>query len=147
MKPAFQRWAPVLTSKMAVVCVAAALLLRPGSGSAAEIGHYNGALFNIRDYFVPEPGLYAAVYNYFYTTDRLNNRKGNKVKSVTINLGDGPEVTVNVDVDVDMYAVAPPLMWVSDWKLFGAKYGALIVPTFANTSVHEVHRQDSQGSG
>lgn len=88
MKPAFQRWAPVLTSKMAVVCVAAALLLRPGSGSAAEIGHYNGALFNIRDYFVPEPGLYAAVYNYFYTTDRLNNRKGNKVKSVTINLGE-----------------------------------------------------------
>jgi hypothetical protein len=104
--------------------------------SAAEIGHYNGALFNIRDYFVPEPGVYAALYNYFYTTDRLNDRKGNKVKSVTINPGGGPGVTVGVDVDVDTYVLAPALMWVSNWKLFGAKYGDLIAPTFANASVH-----------
>jgi hypothetical protein len=31
---------------------------------AAEIGHFNGGLLNIRDYFVPEPGLYGGLYNY-----------------------------------------------------------------------------------
>jgi hypothetical protein len=35
---------------------------------AAEIGHFNGGILNIRDYFVPEPGLYGGLYNYFYHT-------------------------------------------------------------------------------
>ena len=52
---------------------------------AAELGHYNGGLLNIRDYFVPAPGLYGGLYNYFYTTDRLNDRHGDEITSVTIN--------------------------------------------------------------
>jgi len=31
---------------------------------AGEIGHFNGGVMNIRDYRMPDPGLYAAVYNY-----------------------------------------------------------------------------------
>jgi len=34
---------------------------------AAEIGHFNGGILNIRDYFVPEPGLYGGLYNYPYS--------------------------------------------------------------------------------
>jgi len=52
---------------------------------AAEIGHFNGGLLNIQDYFVPEPGLYGILYNYFYTTDRLNDRHGDEIHSITIN--------------------------------------------------------------
>ena len=135
MKRSIHTSRTVLASTTAALAVAVALLLGAGSVSAAEIGHYNGGLFNIRDFVVPEPGLYAALYNYFYTTDRLNDRRGDKVNSVTINPGGGPGVTLDVDVKVDMYALAPALLWVSDWKPLGAKYGAVIAPSFANASL------------
>ena len=135
MNASIQKSRPLQAWAMAVLAVATALLVGAGSVSASEIGHYNGGLLNIRDPFVPAPGLYTAVYNYFYTTDRLNDRNGDKVKSVTINPGPGPGVTLGVDVNVDMYALAPALLWVSDWKPLGAKYGAIIVPTFANVSL------------
>lgn len=106
------------------------------SAHAAEIGHYTGGLANIRDYFVPEPGFYAVAYNYIYTTDRLNDPDGDEINSVTINPGPGPGVTLGVKVDVDMYVLAPALIWIADWKPLGFKYGAFIVPTFANASLH-----------
>lgn len=112
-----------------------ALLATFGLVRAGEIGHYAGGLMNIRDYFVPEPGVYASVYNYFYSTDQLNDRNGNQVKSVTINPGGGPGVTLGVDVSVDMYVLAPTLIYVTDIKPLGIKYGALITPTFANASL------------
>ncbi len=102
---------------------------------ASEIGHYNGGVMNIRDYLVPEPGFYGAVYNYFYTTDRLNDRNGNKVSSVTVNPGGGPGVTLGVDVNVDMYALAPTFIWVTDIKALGLKYGALITPSFLTANL------------
>jgi len=36
-----------------------------------------------RDFAMPEPGFYGEIYNYGYTTDRLNDSSGNKIKSVT----------------------------------------------------------------
>jgi hypothetical protein len=55
-----------------------------------EIGHYAGGLVNIRDVIMPPaPGVYAAVYNYYYTTDQLNNANGDKISSVNINPGPG----------------------------------------------------------
>jgi hypothetical protein len=102
---------------------------------AGEIGHYNGALLNVRDYAMPDPGLYGAVYNLTYTTDRLNDRHGSKVDSVAIAPLGGPGVTLGVDVDLDLYALVPAVLWVSEWKLLGAKLGAAIVPTFVNSSL------------
>jgi len=102
---------------------------------ASEISHYTPGILNIRDFIVPDPGFYFVLYNYGYTTDRLNDRNGNQIKSITINPGPGPGVTLNLDVDVDSYAVAPTFIWVSDWKILGARYGAYIAPSFANTTV------------
>jgi len=102
---------------------------------AGEIGHYNPAVPSIRDFAMPEPGFYGVLYNYFYSTDRLNDKDGDKIDSVTINPGPGPGLTIDVDVDVDVYAVVPTLIWVSDWDIFGVRYGAFIAPTFANSSV------------
>jgi hypothetical protein len=90
---------------------------------------------NIRDFAMPEPGFYGVLYNYGYTTDRLNDSGGNHVNSVTIKPGPGPGVTLGVNMDVDVYAVAPTFIWVSPWKILGAKYGAYISPSFGNTSV------------
>src|SRR4029077_7896276 len=100
---------------------------------AGEIGHFAPGVMDIRDYIVPEPGFYTAIYSNGYTTDRLNDPKGNKVDSVTINPGGGPGVTLGVDVNV--YALAPTLIWVSPCIILGARYGAYIAPTFGNTSV------------
>jgi hypothetical protein len=119
--------------------IAAALLFAcavPATSRAAEIGHYVPGLVNIRDLYVPDPGFYGVVYNYIYTTDRLNDAHGDKINSVTIAPRGGPGATLNVGVDIDMYALVPLVMWVSNWKLFGAKYAAYIAPTFADASIH-----------
>jgi hypothetical protein len=116
-----------------VLALGLALLTRTTYGG--EIGHYVPGLPNIRDFAMPEPGLYGVLYNSFYTSDRLNDGNGNKISSITIAPRGGPGVTLSVDVDVDVYALAPTLIWVSPWKLLGAKYGAYISPSFANASV------------
>jgi hypothetical protein len=104
--------------------------------SAAEVGHYVGGLVNIRDFQVPgAPGFYAGLYNYYYQTGRVNDANGNERDTVTIRPGAGPGLTLDIDPDVDIYALAPALIWVSDWKLLGASYAALVLPTFGNASI------------
>jgi len=116
-----------------VLVLGLALITRTTHGG--EIGHYAAGLPNIRDLVVPEPGFYGILYNYFYTSDRLNDSDGDEINSVTITPRGGPGVTLSVDVDLDVYVLAPALLWVSPWKILGAKYGAFITPTFANSSV------------
>jgi hypothetical protein len=100
-----------------------------------EIGHFAPGVFGIRDFTVPEPGYYGALYSYKYSTDRLNNADGDEIKSVTIHPGPGPGVTLGVNVNVNVGVLAPTFMWVSNWKFLGARYGAYICPTLSNTSV------------
>jgi hypothetical protein len=124
-------------------CLTTIMLLTVAIGAvaftahAAEIGHYNGGLLNIRDFFVPEPGFYGALYNYFYHTGRLNDRYGDEITSITITPRGGRGVTLGVDVSVDLYALAPVLTWVTDLKPLGLplKYAAIIAPSFANSSL------------
>lgn len=110
-----------------------ALVCGASSAQAGEIGHYAPGVANIRDFTVPDPGFYGTVYNYWYSTDRLNDRNGNKISSITV--GPAPGTTLDLDLDVDVYAVSPMFIWVSDWKVFGAKYAAYIAPSFSNSSV------------
>jgi hypothetical protein len=104
-------------------------------GRAGDAGHFVGGMMNIRDYFVPDPGFYGAVYNYFYSANRYNNQYGDKVDHLTISPGPGQGVPLEVGVNLDMYVLAPALIWVSPWKILGAKYGAYIAPTFANANI------------
>lgn len=110
-----------------------ALVFGTGIAPAGEVGHFVPGILNIRDFVVPDPGFYGVLYNYWYSTDRLNDRNGNKVNSITV--GPGAGVTLYPDVKLDMYAVSPTFIWVSDWKIAGAKYAAYIAPSFANASV------------
>lgn len=102
---------------------------------ASEVGHFAPGVLNIRDFVVPEPGVYGVLYNYGYRAVRLNDRNGDELDSVTIDPGPGAGVTLGLDVDVDVYVLAPAFIWVSDWKVLGARYAAYVVPTFGNTSV------------
>src|SRR5215471_7436128 len=103
---------------------------------AGEIGHFNGCILNIRDYVMPDAGLYGAVYNYFYTTGQLNNANGDAINSVIVGAGPGPGAKVGINVDVNLYALAPTLIWVTDIKPLGIKYGALVSPTFVNANLN-----------
>jgi len=114
-----------------------AAILVASQAHAGEIGHFNGGILNIRDYVTPDPGWYAALYNYFYTTNRINDSDGHRIDSVTVNPpGGGAGVTVGVDVDVNMYAVAPAFIWVTDIEALGLRYGALITPSFADFNLN-----------
>ncbi|MBL9133058.1 MAG: transporter [Verrucomicrobiaceae bacterium] len=101
----------------------------------AEIGHYAPGLPNIRDFAVPEPGFYGAMLNYWYSTDRLNNSGGNKISTLTISPGPGPGLTLTPDIKVDLYALSPMFIWVSDYKILGAKYAAYVAPSFATSTI------------
>ena len=79
--------------KLLKLVVVAQLTLGTATAHASEIGHYAPGVVNIRDFAVPEPGLYGVLYTYAYTTDRLNDADGNEIDSVTINPGPGPGVT------------------------------------------------------
>jgi hypothetical protein len=118
---------------LTTLVLALGLALSTSSTYGGEIGHYAPGLPNIRDLVVPQPGFYGVLYNYFYSTDRLNDGDGDEINSVNPRGGRG--VTLDVDVDVDVYVLAPTFLWVSPWKLLGAKYGAFITPSFANSSV------------
>src|SRR5205823_4128672 len=121
------------TTLLAVTTAAVTLLLNARAG---EIGHFNGGVMNIRDYVMPDPGLYTAIYNYFYTIDQLNNSNGDAINSVIIKPGPGPGIQLGVNVDVGLYALVPSLIWVTEVKPLGIKYGALISPSFVNANLN-----------
>jgi hypothetical protein len=120
--------------RIATIAVFAISLL--AAPVAAEIGHYVPGMLNIRDYFQPPaPGIWGAAYNYYYSTDRRNDDDGDRIGSLLVNPGPGSGVVVDLDVDLDLYALAVPVIWVSEWKVLGARYAAYVAPTFANASV------------
>ena len=100
-----------------------------------EIGHFAPGVLSIRDFIMPEPGFYGALYTYRYSTDQVNDSDGNEFKTITINPGPGPGAVIDLDVDVNVGVIAPTFIWVSKWKVLGARYGAYISPAFSNTSV------------
>jgi hypothetical protein len=111
----------------------AALSIGPsGTADAGEIGHFAAPLADLRDYLMPaKPGFYFKEYTYYYTTDTFKDRNGNRVSELDLPLGG----SAKVDLDIDIFVLAPAFMWVSDWEILGAHYGAYIIPTFGNTSV------------
>jgi hypothetical protein len=92
--------------------------------------HFPPGAANIRDYALPEPGMYLAVYNYGYTTSTLTDNGGNKIDQVLI--GKSP---LNVDVDVKLYALLPLFGWIPNKKILGSNYGFYLGPSFANANV------------
>ncbi len=72
--------------------------------------HYPAGVEGIKCATLPSPGLYTRVYTVFYTGSEFD---------------DGPPWFNRTDVVV----FVPRLIWISDWKLFGANYGMdVLVP-------------------
>ena len=116
-----------------VILIAAVVTM---TAYASEIGHFSAGLPNIRDMVVPAPGFYGMAYNYFYTTDRLNDANGDKIDSITIGGGVLPSVALDLKVDVTAYALATSFVWVTNQKVLGGRYGMYLSPSFTNTSIN-----------
>jgi hypothetical protein len=106
------------------------------AGTAYAQDHFAPGLANIRDWTVPDPGLYGALYNYGLVTNSLNNADGNPINSVTLTGPNGRTATLNVGVNLNVYALAPMFIWVPTKKVFGARYGAFVSPSFTNASLN-----------
>ncbi len=120
-----RRLSSLLISGTVFLCL---ILGFSGFGSAAELGHFSPALFNIRDFAQPTPGNYFLLYNLYYTTDTLKDKNGNNVNSISA----GP-ATIKLDVDVDSWVTVPTYLLVTKKKIFGANYACLVSQPFGNT--------------
>jgi hypothetical protein len=99
--------------------------------------HFAPGVANIRDFTIPDPGLYGALYNYGLLTNSLNNANGDPISSVTITGPNGRSATVNVGVNLNVYALAPMIVFVPRYKkILGAKYGMYFSPSFTNASLN-----------
>jgi hypothetical protein len=98
---------------------------------AGKLGHFAPAIANIRDYLVPAPGVYYLQYNYYYTTNALKDRDGDRVDSITGPLGNPIQVETQLDVGV----FAPTLAWVPDLEVLGGHWGAFVSAPFQNPGV------------
>jgi hypothetical protein len=97
--------------------------------------HFAPGVANLRDYSVPPPGSYGALYNYGYVTSRFNDANGNQINSVTITGPNGRSATINLGVNLNAYALAPMFIWAPTKKVFGARYAAFISPSFSNANL------------
>ena len=95
--------------------VAACISVCSPTASRAQ-AHFTPGVENIRDYAVPEAGVYAVVCNYGYTTSDLTDNNGNKITQVILGPPNGPYLPLNLKVDVKLYALVPPLIWVTHWN-------------------------------
>jgi hypothetical protein len=118
-----------------VVAVAGMWLLACPPAEASGIGHYDGGLLNVRDYFLPAQGVHGFLYNHYYSTNRFNDAQGEQVDVVTVHPGPGPGVPLNLEVDVQAYVAAPTLILVRELNSKGFKIGASITPTLANKAL------------
>jgi len=132
-----------------------------GVAHAGEYGHYSPFLMGLRDYLVPAvPGFYYVQYNFYYTSDDFRDADGNSVNHFTIDTsrsdtqstqrtistpGGNVEVKasitgtarlradVDLDVQCDSRGIVPAFIYVSDWKILGARYAAYVaVPAVYN---------------
>ena len=92
-----------------------------GQAHAQFNGHNGLGDFGVLSGSQPEPGFYAAAFYYRYGTDLVRNHDGDRV---------GFDVTDPGDLTVNSFA--PILWWVTDHKVLGANYGALLVLPLAN---------------
>jgi hypothetical protein len=128
------RYAMVMAAFLAVVLPAGpAVQIR-----AAELGHYAPALPAIRDFILPDPGVYYIQYNLYYTSDTLKDKNGDSVDSISV----GP-LKYKVETDVESFMIVPTAVYSSGYKILGGRYAALLSQPFGNTSFQAALESDT----
>ncbi|OQX12543.1 MAG: hypothetical protein BWK80_43670 [Desulfobacteraceae bacterium IS3] len=100
--------------------------------SAANAEHYVNGVEGIKAASVPPPGFYYRMYNAFYTADKLMDTEGEEKKELSLPNG----LTLkDLDFDVKVFANVHRFIWISDYKILGADYGAHVIVPLINTDI------------
>lgn len=105
------------------------------SARAGQLAHYAPGTVNIRDSLLPEPGTYLQLYVPFSHAGEFHDAQGNAVHAITIDPGGSRPALVDVNVNANVLTVAPSIQWIAPRKILGARYGAVIAPSFGNSNV------------
>ena len=95
---------------------------------AQFLGHNLPGDFGLLSGSQAPPGRYTGVIVPYYRSD-------------TIKLEGGRELPSRPGSELDIWAIAPFVIFVTDYKLLGGNYGAVIAPSFANADL-EIPRLD-----
>ncbi len=107
-----------------------------GALYAGTLAHYAPGVYNIRDFYIPDPGFYTLMYAPYYHTGQYKDSNGNTVNSVSGISVRGRLVTLGFATDVDVETISPEFLWVPRWTIpGGGKFGAYVAPQFANSNV------------
>jgi hypothetical protein len=95
----------------AIVALAAALVFgaAASTGHAQATAHYVPGVEGVLAPSLPPPGLYFRDYNQFYTSDRLNDSKGDEIHGA--------------DFNSTVYAQVPRLIWIAPTPVLGGNLG------------------------
>jgi hypothetical protein len=118
MKPRLQSLA------LAVFFVTLPSLLLAQAPPPALSSHYPAGVEGVKAASLPPPGVYFRDYNYIYFADNYKN---------------GPP-----GFDLLAYVQAPRLVWISDFKVLGAYYGADVLVPFAYQDLNSAIGSDSK---
>ncbi len=99
----------------------AGLFAVPAASLAQPSAHYPAGLEGIKAATLPPPGIYLRDYNYFYYSDRLNDSNGHENR--------------DADAEAFIYANAPRLLWITDYKLLGGHIGVDALIPIKHTSL------------
>ncbi len=110
---------PALKFACAALVVGAIAL--PMTVTAQPSAHYIPGLEGIKAATLPPPGLYLRDYNVAYFANRLNDSHGDEIKAA--------------DAEAFIYANAPRLIWITDYKLLGGYVGVDGLVPFQYTSL------------
>lgn len=108
--------APTSVPVLTLAAGAALAMIVPMAAEAQFPGHYPPGVEGLKGASLPPPGVYLRDYNLFYTADEY------------------PGSGLN-DFDASVFVAAPRLIWMTDWKVFGANYGMDVIVPFGYADV------------
>lgn len=82
---------------------------------------YVNGVEGIKAASAPPPGMYLKVYGVYATGDTLKDPDGKEVEGV--------------DLDATVMAIVPRFVWITNFKLLGADYGAEVLVPFVKKSI------------
>jgi hypothetical protein len=117
---------------------------------AGEQSHWSPMPIGIKDTMMPPKGFYMAAFDMYYSSDTFKNRDGDTFKSLSATtttttdlsvLGQSIPVTItgnlaaNFDIDLSMFTQLIALIWAPGWKILGADYAFMALPSWGYTNV------------
>ncbi len=97
-----------------------------GNANAATNEHYVNGVEGIKCGTLPPPGFYIKLYSVYVTADEMIDSKGKEFK-----LGGAAEL----ELDATIFALVPRFVWISNFKILGADYGADILIPFVSADI------------